>query len=121
MGFKLRKGSVTVTIDTFSDSVHLICTRAQLDYVVKHNPFSFEEKAVFVDCWLNAEGAYTEALDRRFIIWRDRKISILVHEVSHAVNAIMTDRGIVDDETRSYLCEYITAKILEGTRGAKLG
>lgn len=59
--------------------------------------------------------AFSADIHEYYIILRDDAIahSFIAHEILHIVERITRDRGIRDEESRAYLCGYITKLVYQ--------
>ena len=66
--------------------------------------------------------AFSYDIHEYYILLRDDSVahSYIAHEVLHIVERVTRDRGIRDEESRAYLCGFITKMIYEYLYKAKI-
>lgn len=111
MGFlaaNLMKITGTISVSLYECKLKLIIAP---DVVAETNIICRKHNIPLVEG--SAEGMFISAKGNYWLILDEKKIThnCIAHETHHAVSRIMDDRCIEDEESRAWICGYITEQI----------
>lgn len=99
-----------VRVELFNTEVYLVENKKDIKVAKKYFNDSRTSEWIDADDYL---GLCLYSTKKTFLFVKNNQISILAHEVLHAVVGICKDRGINDEETECYLMDYILKGLLD--------
>jgi len=107
----LHTATKLLDVDMFCEDIALVTSRAQIKYFVENNDLSNVEYD-YLRGWDENFGLYVWFTDddrivRRMVMLREKTVTVLLHELSHAVTSIMEYRCLSCDETRAYMLQHL--------------
>lgn len=105
---KLKNKIIKIPIDLLDYTVIIVFTPDIQKYMdMKIKLFGKQDLSNYTAICINRLG------ESWCVLPNNSKSSLVCHEVSHAVDAVMENRGLYDGEVRSIIFEYIIRNIYE--------
>lgn len=111
--------SKLISINTFSCKLKFIVTdniNQDISNIYKKHKLKNNEIIELEGIFVSVNGLiYYLLIDKKYLTH-----NTIAHEIYHAATMITADRDIDDEETRAWLCGYITEKIYDFIKSKKI-